>query len=270
MPASTSKHMKFAAISDIHGNLNALQAVLADIDREGVGRIINCGDTLGGPLESAKTADLLMARGIPMIAGNHERQLLTLPLDKLNRSDACTASEISEAHRAWLASAPPTLWLADDVFICHGTPFSDLHYWLETVTPDFGQHGSAGVRAATQAKVSERMGSGEHTRRASLIVCGHTHVPRVVQVPSPDGGHEITIVNAGSVGLPGYDDEHPHPHWIETGSPHARYAMLERTAHGWQVQLRSVPYDFEPMARLAEQRSRPDWAMALRTGRMST
>jgi predicted phosphodiesterase len=250
--------MKIAAISDIHGNLSALQAVLADIEREGVDQIINCGDTLGGPLESAKTADLLMARGIPMIAGNHERQLLTLPLSRLNRSDACTASEISAAHRAWLASAPPTLWLAEDVFICHGTPFSDLHYWLETITDDFGQHGSVGVRAASQAEVISRMGRGEHTRRASLIVCGHTHVPRVVQVISPDSEHAITIVNAGSVGLPGYDDKHPYPHWIETGSQHARYALMEQTAKGWQVQLRSVAYDFEPMARLAKLRGRPD------------
>jgi predicted phosphodiesterase len=262
--------MKIAAISDIHGNLPALQAVLAEIDREGVDHIINCGDTLGGPLESAKTADLLMARGIPMIAGNHERQLLTLPPDKLNRSDACTASEINAAQRAWLASAPPTLWLSEEVFICHGTPTSDLHYWLETVTPDFGQHGSLGVRAASQEEILSRLGRGAHTQRASLIICGHTHVPRVVQVNSPDGGHTITIVNAGSVGLPGYDDVHPYPHWIETGSTHARYALMEKTASGWQVQLRSVAYDFEPMARLAEQRDRADWATPLRTGRMRT
>lgn len=266
--------MKIAAISDIHGNINALQAVLAEIDREGVSKIINCGDTLGGPLESAKTADLLMARGIAMIAGNHERQLLTLPPEKLNRSDACTASEINDGHRAWLASAPPTMWLSDDVFICHGTPTSDLHYWLETITDDFGvsgsnsPHCSVGVRPATQAEIEQRLGRGEHTRRASLIICGHTHAPRVVQVNSPDGGHPITIVNAGSVGLPGYDDIHPHKHWVETGSPHARYALMEKTQQGWSVQLRSVAYNFEPMAQLAEKRGRTDWALPLRTGRM--
>ncbi len=261
--------MKIAAISDIHGNLNALQAVLAEIDREGIDAIINCGDTLGGPLESAKTADLLIGRGIPMIAGNHERQLLTLPQEKLNRSDACTASEINAAHRAWLSNAPPTMWLADDVFVCHGTPSSDLHYWLETITDDFGQHGSVGVRPASHEEVAQRLGKGEHTRRASLIICGHTHVPRVMQVNSPDDGHVITIVNAGSVGLPGYDDIHPHKHWIETGSPHARYALMEKTAQGWSVQLRSVAYEYAPMAQLAERRGRPDWALPLRTGRMS-
>ena len=259
--------MKIAIISDIHGNLLALEAVLAEIDAAGVDHVINVGDTLGGPLESAKTADLLMQRQIPMIAGNHERQLLTVPPEKLGASDACTASEISSAHRAWLASAPPTVWLSEDVFICHGTPHSDLHYWLETVTDDFGQRGSAGVRAATQAEVLERLGIGSHNT-ASLIVCGHTHIPRVVSVASPAGSHLITIVNPGSLGLPAYEDDHPFKHHIETGSPHARYAIAEQTATGWRIELRCVMYDFESMARLAASRQRPDWAVALRTGRM--
>lgn len=259
--------MKIAIISDIHGNFNALQPVLAEIDALDVDRIINVGDTLGGPLESARTADLLMQRRIPMIAGNHERQLLTLPTDKLNRSDACTASEISSAQRNWLAGAAPTLWLADDVFVCHGTPHSDLHYWLETVTDDFGQNGSPGVRAATQAEILERLGTGPHTA-ASLIICGHTHIPRVVSVPSPTSGQNITIVNPGSVGLPAYDDIYPFRHHIETGSPHARYAVAEQTDAGWQIDLRCLMYDFECMARLADSRQRPDWEIALRTGRM--
>jgi predicted phosphodiesterase len=269
--------MKIAVISDIHGNLNALQEVLADADRAGVDRIFNLGDTLGGPLASARTADLLMQRQIPMIAGNHERQLLTLPPDKLNRSDACTASEINAAQRAWLDSAPPTQWLSDEVFACHGTPSSDLDYWLETITDDFGQRGSPGMRAATQPEVVQRLGKGPHTDKASVILCGHTHVPRVVQVQVPSRSmsdpripvRTITIVNPGSVGLPGYDDTHPFKHHVETGSPHARYAIVHKTPHGWQTALRSVPYDVEPMARMAEQRGRPDWAIALRTGRMT-
>ncbi len=260
--------MRIAVISDIHGNLLALQAVLADIDRSRVSQTFNLGDTLGGPLASARTADLLMQRQIPMIAGNHERQLLTLPPERLNRSDACTASEISPAHRAWLASAPATAWLSEDVFACHGTPSSDLQPWLETVTNDVGQHGSRGVRAATQAEVLERLGQGLHVDKASLILCGHTHVPRMVSVPAPKQQRLITIVNPGSVGLPAYDDAHPFVHSIETGSPHARYAIIEKTAQGWQVDLRCVPYDFEPMAQLAAQRERPDWAIALRTGCM--
>lgn len=55
---------------------------------------------------------------------------------------------------------------------------------------------------------------------------------------------------------------------IETGSPHARYAIVKRTPHGWSAELRCVAYDFEPMARLAESRGQPGWALPLRTGRM--
>lgn len=261
---------KIAAISDIHGNLPALKAVLKDIDNQSITCIINCGDTLGGPLESARTADLLIERRIPMIAGNHERQLLTLAPDKLNRSDACTAREITPAHRDWLAAAPATLWLSEDIFVCHGTPTSDLHYWLETVTSDFAPHGSPGVRAASQAEVLQRLGTGRHTDRASLILCGHTHVARAVTVAAPEGsprvGKPICIVNPGSVGLPAYDDIHPYPHYMESHSPHARYAVMQRMPDGWMVELRCVPYAYETMALLAESRQRPDWAAALRTG----
>lgn len=261
--------MKIALISDIHGNCDALLAVLADMAREGVDSVINAGDTLGGPLASARTAEVLMQRDIPMIAGNHERQLLTLPPEQLNPSDACTHLEINDAQRAWLATAPPTCWLGDEVFVCHGTPDSDLHYWLETVTDDFGQRGSRGVRAATEAEITERLGQGAHVEQACLIVCGHTHVPRVVQTRAPVTSRGITLVNPGSVGLQAYEDGHPFEHHIETGSHHARYAIATQSRQGWRVDLRSVAYDAEPMARLAEQRGRPDWAMALRTGRMT-
>jgi predicted phosphodiesterase len=264
--------MRMAVISDIHGNLHALQAVLADIDRANITEIINLGDTLGGPLESARTADLLMQRRIPMIAGNHERQLLTLPPEKLNCSDKCTASEINSAQRAWLAGAPETIWLDNDLFACHGTPSNDLVYWLETITDDFGKNGSPGMRTASSAEIITRLGQGEHTDKASLILCGHTHVPRVMTVQTTDRNQklrDISIVNPGSVGLPAYDDMHPYKHFVETGSPHARYAIVQKTATGWKTELINIAYDFEPMARLAELRNRPDWAIALRTGRMT-
>jgi hypothetical protein len=83
----------------------------------------------------------------------------------------------------------------------------------------------------------------------------------------------LLIVNPGSVGLPAYDDAHAYPksryHRVENGSPDARYAVLERAPDGWVCQLISVPYDHESMAALADQRGRPDWAHALRTGRMA-
>jgi len=74
------------------------------------------------------------------------------------------------------------------------------------------------------------------------------------------------VVNPGSVGLQAYDDDHPHPHIVENGLPHASYAMLTRRPAGWQVELRRVPYDHDDAARRADEGGRPEWARALRTG----
>src|SRR5687768_13717422 len=125
--------MKFAAVSDIHGNLPALVAVQADIAREGVDAIVNLGDILSGPLWPAETADHLMPLGWPTLAGNHERQVLTQALNEMSATDRHTAPLLRPEHRAWLAALPPTLRWQDEVLLCHGTPASDLQYLMETV-----------------------------------------------------------------------------------------------------------------------------------------
>ena len=68
------------------------------------------------------------------------------------------------------------------------------------------------------------------------------------------------------MGLPAYDDVHPVPHVVETGSPDARYAVLDDITGAWGVALVSVPYDSRAMARLAERRGQPEWERALLTG----
>ena len=135
-------------------------------------------------------------------------------------------------------------------------------YWLDSVTADFGQGGSRGMRAATKQEARQRLGTGPATR-AALALCGHTHMPRTMQLI---GGP--LVVNPGSVGLQAYDDDHPHLHHMESDSPHARYALVERSPQGWQVEHRAVTYDWEQAAQRAEANGRPDWADALRTGRM--
>jgi len=250
--------MRIAAISDIHGNLPALRAVLQDIEHSGADLIVNLGDILSGPLWPAETAELLMSMDLPTIAGNHERQVLTQPPERMGATDAYTAQCLAEPHRAWMAGLPATRWLDDRVFCCHGTPDSDLQYFLETVTLDFRRSGSPGMRQATEGEVRERLGDCA----ASLVLCGHTHMPRVFAA----GG--TLVVNPGSVGLQAYDDAHPHPHVLEVGSPHARWALLEGGEKAWSVQSRCVPYDWEAAARRAERHGRSDWAHALRTGRV--
>ena len=253
--------MRLAVVSDIHGNLAALDEVLADIASLGVDRTVNLGDILSGPLWVNETAERLMALALPTIAGNHERQLLGVPRDRMSATDAHAASVLEAEARAWLAGLPATLQLSTEVFCCHGTPASDLEYFLETVTPDFALAGAAGVRAATLCEAAERAGAAMAGVPNALILCGHTHVARVTRLP--DGR---LVVNPGSVGLPAYDDDHPYPHVVEAGSPHACYAVVERQVAGWSVATRRVAYDWESAARLADSRDRADWAHALRTG----
>lgn len=252
--------MRIAVISDVHGNLPALEAVLADIAASGAESTLNLGDILSGPLWPAETAQRLMALDLPTIRGNHERQLLTLPRERMGASDAFAADAITAAQRDWLASLPLTMEPAAEVFCCHGTPDSDLVYFLETVTTDgWRGAGEPGLRAATADEVAERAGDV----RRDLILCGHTHVPRAVRL---DDGR--LVVNPGSVGLQAYDDAHPRPHVVENGMPHARYALLTRRGGEWQVEFRALPYDWASAASRAEANGRSDWADALRSGRV--
>ncbi|QGP78644.1 metallophosphoesterase family protein [Sphingobium sp. CAP-1] len=244
--------MRIAILSDIHGNLVALDAVLADIAGHRVDHVVNLGDILSGPLWPGETADRLMALNLPTIRGNHERQLLTLAPDRMGASDRYTDSVLLPQHRDWIASLPESLWLTADVLMVHGAPGDDLCYWLESLDGDR-------TRAATGQEVEARAGG----MAAPLILCGHTHVPRIHR--RVGGG---LIVNPGSVGLPAYADDHPVPHKVETGSPHARYAIVERTSDGWQAELIAIAYDREAAACAAEARDRADWAIALRTGRV--
>lgn len=248
--------MRLAVVSDIHGNLPALEAVLAEIARERVDAVVNLGDIVSGPLWPAETALRLRALAWPTIRGNHERQLLT-PAAR-SAADAFAATRLADDDLGWLAALPATLDLGDGAWCCHGTPASDLRYLLETVTPDLGANGSPGVRAASAAEVAERLGAVD----APLVLCGHTHMPRIARSGA------TLVLNPGSVGLPAFDDANPHPHLMETGSPHARWALVERGAAGWQARLCATAYDWGAAARRAEQNGRGDWADALASGRV--
>jgi predicted phosphodiesterase len=244
--------MKLAVISDIHGNVAALEAVLADAATRRVEQIVNLGDICSGGLFPRETADRLMPLGFPTIRGNHERQLSDQAPEQMGLSDHHAATTMLPEQLAWLAALPETLCLFDDMLLVHGTPDSDLAYLLETVT-------EKGIRPATSAEVELRLGSVD----ASVILCGHTHLQRAMRLDD-----RRLIVNPGSVGLPAYHDDRPHPHRVESGSPHARYAVLSDEVSGWAVDLISVDYDWEQAARDAEANGRADWCRALRSGRV--
>ncbi|HUD27291.1 MAG TPA: metallophosphoesterase family protein [Novosphingobium sp.] len=243
--------MVIAVISDIHGNLGALEAVLADARARGAERVVNLGDILSGPLDAVGTAERLMALGLETIRGNHERQLLDHPREAMNLSDAAADAVLEARHRDWLAALPVDMWLEDDLYACHGSPRDDLEFLIETVEPQ-------GCRAATPDEIAARLGAID----AALVLCGHSHRQRAVRL---DDGR--LVVNPGSVGLPAFADDHPYPYVIESGTPHARYALVERGAEGWQADLVAVAYDWDDAARLAAEGGREDWARALVTGR---
>ncbi|WP_322049515.1 metallophosphoesterase family protein [Paraburkholderia sp. J67] len=242
--------MRIAALSDIHGNLAALDAVLDDARRHGADCIVNLGDILSGPLFPSETADRLMALGLPTIKGNHERQLLGADPSRMGLSDRFAHGALRSDQLAWIRELPSELRLADDVLMVHGTPQSDLEYFLETVT-------DRGCRIATPEEAGRRAGDTD----AKLILCGHTHLQRSMRLE--DGR---LIVNPGSVGLPAYEDDLPLPHRMEMGTPHARYACVTKSAAGWDVEFRAVEYDWHEAAKVAARNGRPDWETALRTG----
>jgi predicted phosphodiesterase len=248
MPAAE----RIALVSDIHGNLRALEAVLEDTRRRGVTRIVNLGDSLSGPLLPLETARFLMSRDWVQLAGNHERQLLEFATRGGGASDAHAHSQLTPDVFDWMRSLEHARPLDDAVFLCHGTPRSDVEGFLDSIE---GDH----MRPATPGEIAERC----TLEAPRVIACGHTHIARTMH-----SARGQLLVNPGSVGLQAYEDDHPHRYTVENRDPYARYATIEQRGGQWHAQIHPVPYDFEPMARLAERNGRPGWAHALRTGTM--
>lgn len=245
--------MRFAAIADIHGNALALEAVLADIAEQGIATadIVNLGDCLSGPLEAGRTADILVPLQLVTVRGNHDRYLVEYAAGDMHEWEADAYAELSPAHLDWLKSLPFDAVFRDVAYLCHATPQEDNTYWLEQVSVEGHVH-------LRDPATIEAWADGISQ---PLILCGHTHIPRAVQLS--DGR---LIVNPGSVGGPGYTDDAPHPHKVEAGLPHASYAILDDASGLWSVTFRLVPYDHMAMSKLAAERGRPSWASALATG----
>lgn len=243
---------RIAVISDIHGNMPALERVAEDIKMRDVDGVFNLGDHLSGPLWPKETAEFLSNQDWIQILGNHDRRLISVDTEFLGASDAFARELLDEKDLDWLWSLPEDYRTDDGILLFHGTPTDDTVYLLETI-----KQGEAVL--ASHAEIEERLCGAE----SAVLLCGHTHIPRIVAMPD-----DILLVNPGSVGLPAYDDIVPEPHVMETGSPHARYAVLEKTGNAWDVHLIALSYDFEKAAEQAGKNGRRDWKVGLRTGFM--
>lgn len=245
---------RIAVIADIHANIWALNAALEDIAQQSVSHILNLGDVLYGPLKPRETFERLKTASITTtVSGNQDREICQTECYD-SPTFRYVRDELDHEAIAWLDQLPNTA-VFDDMFLCHGTPDSDCTYLLEDVS-------SGHPTVKPEPEISALLGEV----RSPVIVCAHTHIPRLVHLSSTGQ----LIVNPGSIGLPAYLHDSPVPHAMETYSPHASYAILEKSVNGWQVEFRCIAYDHETAARCAESLHRPDWAHAIRTGRVTS
>jgi predicted phosphodiesterase len=243
--------VRIAVIADVHGNRWALAAVLADADRHGVEAVVDLGDSVYGPLDPGGAAAMLMERAVPSMSGNQDRIVLKPATPEDAPTLTFTRAGLAPAQLRWLAEQPAVSSYGGGILLCHGTPQSDDEYLLERV-----------VGGCVRLRSDEELTAALQDVEEGVVACGHSHMARVVAVP---GGPPV--VNPGSVGLPAHSGAAPSPYVIESGSPHARYAVIEKTADGWRVEQLAIPYDWESAARVAAANGRPDWAGWLRTGR---
>ncbi|MGI9101668.1 MAG: metallophosphoesterase family protein [Terriglobales bacterium] len=212
------KTMRVAALYDIHGNLPALEAVLAEIRDMGVDQIIVGGDVLPGPMPR-ETLDLLLGLDIPaqFIYGNGEIAVLEsmaghtpakVP-EAYRPIITWNAGQLTAEHQRALANWPPTVHCTldgvGDVLFCHATPQNPDDIFLATT--------AEGPLLRLFAEVN-----------VDLVVCGHTHMQFDRRIAN------TRVVNAGSVGMP-------------FGRPGADWLLL-----GSEVQLRHTSYDLSAAA----------------------
>ncbi|HEV2512573.1 metallophosphoesterase family protein [Bosea sp. (in: a-proteobacteria)] len=242
--------MRLGVIADVHGNLPALEAVLARLSGLSVDRIVNLGDCASGPLWPAETVRLLRATPMSHVRGNHDRALGAALPDGLGASDSFAWRNLDADARNWLAGLPFELEVGGARCV-HASPKDDDTYLLDAI------EGGRLVAARPEA-VEALLGPGG----PAVVLCGHSHQPRLLQL---DDGR--VVVNPGSVGNPAYNAGEPRIHVSESGAPHARFAVVTMT-ETIAIEHHATAYDWRHAARRAEANGRADWAHALQTGRV--
>jgi predicted phosphodiesterase len=211
---------RLAIISDVHANYPALEAVLADIERQSVDRVFCAGDLVGQGPHPNQVVSRIRREGIPSILGNQEvevRELADRARPDPKRHMLWTIAKLKRKNREYLLGLPPDRMLEVEckkVQIVHGSPRGIY----DTMQPSLT---SATVRAWFPPE----------RRRPDVLVGAHTHVPFVRNV----GG--MLVVNAGTVGRP------------LDGDPRASWALLEIGENGVRARIRRVPYPVERTVR---------------------
>lgn len=248
--------MRYALISDIHGNLPALEAVLADIDhRDDLGGVYHLGDLVGYAPWPNEVVAVLRERAIPGVAGNYDSTTATgyehcgcryedpRQEELSHLSYAWTLANVSPATKAWLGSLPFRIDVrplgghagGPRLMLVHGNPVLNTVYWTEDRSDRFclQMAGQLGARAG------------------DAVAFGHTHKPWYRAVEG------IHFVNTGSVGRP------------KDGDWRAGYVVLEMDGETVDVELVRVEYDLKRATAAIRASDLPDdFAEYLETGGM--
>lgn len=233
--------MRVAVLSDVHGNLPALEAVLDDLARQHVDATVFLGDHVSGPIDPAGTAARIMALAPLAIRGNHDRWVLDLASRAMPwAADVFARSQLDAAAVGWLAGLPASAVLDDQIYLCHGTPQSDEAPWLDNF------YTGRATTLPTETEIARQADGIDQP----VLLCGHTHIARSLRLN--DGR---LIVNPGAVGMQ-----------LLRGTPDAHYAIVEKRRAGWQAALMGVAYDTEAAARQAEENGFPGWGASIRHG----
>lgn len=245
--------MRCALISDIHANLPALEAVLADIDAGSFEAVYHLGDLVGYAPWPNEVVEVIRARGIPGVAGNYDSTVAVRykhcgcryedPVQEAlsHVSYEWTLARVSEESRRFLGSLPFRMDIraggghqaGPALILVHGTPTLNTVYWTEDRPDDF------------TAEMAKRAG----TRPGDMLGFGHTHRPWHRTI---DG---VTFVNTGSVGRP------------KDGDWRAGYVAVTLEAGTAEAEIVRVEYDLERAVAAILASDLPDeFATMLRTG----
>jgi putative phosphoesterase len=238
---------QITVFGDIHANLPALEAVLADIDVRGLETLYCLGDLVGYGVWPNEVVAAIRQRNIPTIMGNYDQGVghnsddcgcaYKTPETKAlgGRSIAWSNTHTSAENKAYLRQLVDSIPLrlgALNVLLVHGSPRRMNEYLYED---------------RPEASLERLLDIAE----ADVLVCGHTHLPYYRVLGS--GRH---VVNAGSVGKPKDND------------PRACYLVLSAEGKELSIRFIRVPYEVELAARDIEDTSMPDeFAEMLRLGK---
>jgi len=225
---------RIGLISDVHGNLPALEAVLAELEREHVDGLVCLGDVAVGP-QPRESLARVRSLECPVVMGNWDAWFLEPtpePIDpRLIEISGFWADQLDDDDRATLRTFVPTLELelgdGEPALCFHGSPRSNMELIYAT-TPDDELEGVLGERRAVMAG-------------------GHTHVQLIRRLPG------TLLVNPGSVGL-------PFSSWLPREvriAPWAEYGILEREGETLRVDLRRTSYDVDELLCLSRESGMP-------------